>query len=222
LEVYKAMQRHSFFSTLLMLCFALTLLAACSDLSGVKGQDNTLSTPSPVASMPTRVPSPSVAVQPKVVLSSLFILYQGDGYSIGYPKAWKVIKSVNAITFSDSAGVTEFVVQMAPNPKGVLLPEKAVERSLTGMQKGAKNYKKLNIPATTTLNGVTWFEGGASIDTQASGRLLRSTVVTMATNHPMQDESTTLFSFVYTCPTRNFETLNRTIFQPMLQSFRFA
>ncbi|MBO0789376.1 MAG: hypothetical protein J2P36_00265 [Ktedonobacteraceae bacterium] len=198
------------------LCGFLLLLTACfpnrSSGSVLNSPAGTSTVRTPVSTTPASTATTKVA----------FTQYKGDGYTINYPKNWKVTKGVNAVTFNDPNSSANFVVQRAPNPKGIMKPDKPVSTVLSSVQKSGKHYKKLNLPATTTINGVTWTQAGATADLPTHGKMQNEKMVTLATNHAVPGRETTLFSIVYASSTQNFDHDDRSIFHPMLQSFKFV
>ncbi|MBO0782887.1 MAG: hypothetical protein J2P37_29080 [Ktedonobacteraceae bacterium] len=214
------MKHHTSLYLLGALCGILLLLTACSQNSSSGSVLNsaagtsTVRTPTHASTTPTTASTAATKVA--------FTQYKGDGYTINYPKNWKVTKGVNAVTFNDPNSIANFVVQIAPNPKGTIKPDKPVSTVLNSVQKGGKNYKKLNLPATTTINGVTWTQAGATADISAQGKTQSEKMVTLATNHEVPGRETTLFSIVYASSTQNFDRDDRSIFHPMLQSFKFV
>lgn len=207
------MKRSISLSMLPLLCCLALLLAACASQASNKPVPTVASAP-PATAVP--------AARPTAALNPAFALFKGMGYSITYPKTWKVTKSVNAVTFSDPSGTADFVVQLIPNPNGSIQPQKAIGMALSGVQKAGKNYKTLTLSPTVSLNGVVWYQGGASADISSNGRLQSGKVITLATNHPAHAGATTLFSIVYAGPVRSFEATSNAAFLPMLNSFKFA
>ena len=73
------------------------------------------------------------------------------------------------------------------------------------------------------VGGETWDQIGAIGDLQTySGQSLSSKVIALAINRPAHDANTKMYKIQYSAPAKNFDQMESTTFQPMLQSFKFA
>lgn len=164
---------------------------------------------------------PAPAATPPPAASSL-TTYTGDGFTIGYPKDWKVDKNGTSVSFTDSTGLANFTVQQIPSPNGAIPATTAIDAALSAFKGSAKNYKEESVAPTTTVAGATWQQKSASGDVTKDGQTANARAVIMATNHPDKSPSTKLFSIVYGSPTAVYDLSNVAYFQPMLQSFKFT
>ncbi|MBE3558450.1 MAG: hypothetical protein IMW89_04405, partial [Ktedonobacteraceae bacterium] len=159
----------SLYSSVLVLAF---LLAGCS-LFGFSFGDNGNSTRSTPTPAPTQAPA-----------TPTLVTYKGDGYTISYPQDWKVTTKDNAVTFTDPVGITLFRIDTAPNPNGVAPADQFVKFGLSTVKGMVKNFQQENVPATTSVNGVTWSQAAATGDFTQNGQTAKVKAIVMATNHP--------------------------------------
>jgi len=190
---------HGF--SLIIGCLLLPLLLSACDLGG-----------SSATPTPTPKPSPT----------PVFTTYKGDGYSIGYPQGWTAKGSGNLVTFSDALGLTAFIVEEIPNPNGTIPAASAINGGLNGFQGQGKNYQKVDVAPTVTLNGETWNQGAATADTTNSGQTANIKLFILSNNHPANSLNTKTFTLIYSTTTTGFDLVDKEDFQPMLQSFKFA
>ena len=187
------------------------LLIACGGGGGE-------SKPSPTP-MPTATPTPS----PTPVRS--LITYAGSGYTIEYPRGWKVSSGANGlVTFTDPQGIAYLSVATAPNPNGAIPATDLVNLGLQGFKSQAKNYQRLEVAPTTTVGGDTWSQGAATGDVTRSGQPSPVTmkVVVIADNHPAHTLTTDAFTIAYGTAQQLFDLAFSAYFQVMLQSFNFT
>lgn len=184
------------FSTLLLAIF----VSAC-DIGGLGGS-------------PT--PTPTTA--------TTMTAFNGDGFTISYPQAWKVKQDSTGVTFTDPSGIAYFQIHVAPNPTGVVSTSNQVTLGLEAFKSQAKNYQQQSVPSTTTLAGETWSQGAATGDITPSGQSTRTNVkiYVISDNHPANSTSTRAFVIGYATGTQVFDLANSGYFQPMLQSFKFT
>ena len=207
-------QISSMFSHLLSIISILLLawlLTACS-LLGIQigGGNNT------TRSKPTATATPSPTAAPSLTI------YKGDGYSIGYPQGWTVKNSGALVTITDPSGLATFVIQVSPDPGGVIAPSAAVNEGLNLFKSQGKNYQQVSVAPTTSLAGTTWNQGAATEDVTKNGQTANAKAIVISCNYPAQSASTKLFTLAYSAPSLLFDQTNTLSFQPMLQSFKFA
>jgi hypothetical protein len=179
----------------------LVLLAACT--SGKSNNAVAKTKPSPT-------PTPSLT------------MYQGDGYTIGYPQGWSVKGKGSIVTFTDAQGLTAFIIEETPNPNGTIPPATAVDGGLNGFKLQGASFQKIDITPTLTLGGNTWNQGEAVANTAANGQATSLKLVVLSSDYPQRTASTRTFTLIYSTPTKEFDQTNTQSFQPMLQSFKFA
>ena len=144
--------------------------------------------------------------------------YQGKGYTIGYPQGWSVKGKGSLVTFTDVQGLTTFIIEEIPNPKGIISPATVVDGGLNGFKEQGANFQKIDVTPTLTLSGNTWNQGDAVANTAATSLKL----VVLSSDYPQQTTSTHTFTLIYSTPTKEFDRVNTQSFQPMLQSFKFV
>jgi hypothetical protein len=152
------------------------------------------------------------------------VTYTGNGYTIGYPKGWKIGNKGNAITFTDPQGIASLAVGTNSNPNGVVPPTSILEFGLQLFKSNSKNYHRLQSASTATVGGDTWSQGAATGDIVPTGQTASVTVksVVIADNHPANSPETNAFTIVYATGQQVFDLADTGYFQPMLQSFKFA
>lgn len=186
---------------------SLTLLLSACDLFGS-------STPA----KPTPTPAPPTMTT-----------YTGTGFSLSYPQGLtpkeddKQLASLNGklVTFSDTAGITQFTVGVVPNPGGIAPTKTGTLVALDTFKKEVKNYKDAQIAPSATVAGDTWDQSAATGDITAAGTTANAKLIVLADNHPAHTDTTKLFVIYYGTATQLFDLQNTTTFQPMLQSFKF-
>lgn len=178
------------------------------------------------AATPTATPQPTPSPTSSLTQSGALTTYKGDGFTIGYPASWMANAGANGagVAFSNPAQMTEFLIEILPNPDGVAAPAGVVQRGLsTALQTvGGKNAKTVAIAPTVTVGGETWNQGAVTGTQAPNGQTPTLKLVMMATNHPANSQSTRLFIITYVAPAQTFNQISTTAFQPMLQSFKFT
>ncbi len=202
----------------ILVCYGLmlTLLLTACDTSS-----SSATTPKP-----TPTPAPTLTT------------YTGNGYTIGYPKGWTYKKDSQnrfavlgqlskqevppTITFTDSLGINTLTIGVLPDPNGLLPANTALKGVSEVFQSAMKNYKKVPIAAQTTAGGQTWDQEAATGDITQQGAAVSAKTVSLACTYSAQSAKTQLYFIAYAGPALTFDNVNRTAFQPMLQSFLFA
>jgi hypothetical protein len=180
----------------------------------------TTSGKTPATSHATAIPA-----QPTSASTTSLATYTGDGFTIGSPTGWTIDKassSAASVIFIDPTRTIEFIVTVTPNPDANSATSVALDPRLQSMQ-AKPHYQKVDPAPTTTVGGETWDQIGAIGDVQTySGQMLSSKVIALASNHPAHDANTKMYIIQFSAPTKNFDQMESTTFQPMLQSFTFA
>jgi len=181
----------------------LFLLSACMVACG----SSTASTPpKPTVTPPTPSPTPTIALT----------VYKGAGYSIGYPQGWTMNGSGQQIQVSDSAQdnlvIASKDAQNLSNSSNALM----VQILLGALKIGAKDYKIINVPSQTTINGTLWSQGAATMTDPKMGPMQ---VIVLATQNPKHAGQ--VITMFYGASLKTFDKVNQEDFQPMLQSFKF-
>jgi hypothetical protein len=183
------------------------LLVACGG--------GTTSTPTPA---PTPRPSPTSSPTP----TPGFKVYKGNGYSIGYPQAWKVTSSDHQISFMGASGLYTLAIVVTPNPGGTVDASTVASKSIEEIKTTAKNPQTEPLPPTTTVGGDSWVQKSITGTDTSTGQGVDVQVVVISDNHPAKSANTQNFTIVYATEKSLFTTANTSYFQPMLQSFKFT
>jgi hypothetical protein len=197
------------------------LLTACSLGGGSTGTvSTTTSGNTPATSHATAIPA-----QPTSASATGLTIYTGDGFTIGSPTGWTIDKassSAASVIFIDPTRTIEFIVTVTPNPNANSATSVALDPQLHSMQ-SKPHYQKVDLAPTTTVGGETWDQIGAIGDLQTySGQTLSGKVIALASNHPAHDANTKMYIIQFSAPAKDFDQVESTTFQPMLQSFTFA
>jgi hypothetical protein len=198
---------------LLGMC-SLALVLLLSTCGGGSEQSSSSPTPTPTAT-PTPSPTP---------VSSL-THFAGNGYTIEYPRGWKVNRGAKGlITFNDPLGIAYLTIATAPNPNAAISAPNLVNLGLQVFKTQAKNYQQQEVAPTTTVGGDTWSQGAATGDVTRSGQPTPVTmkVVVIADNHPAQALTTDAFTIGYGTGQQVFDLAWSAYFQGMLHSFTFT
>jgi hypothetical protein len=202
------------FQRILPLLCSLALALLLLTCGGGSGKSKSSPTPTPTAT-PTPTPTP---------VNSL-ITYTGSGYTIEYPRGWKVSSGAHGlVTFNDPQGIAYLSVATAPNPNGAIPATDLVNLSLQVFRSQAENYQRQKVAPTTTLGGDTWSQGAATGDVTRSGQpsAVAMKVVVIADNHPAHTLTTEAFTIAYGTGRLVFDLAFRAYFQVMLHSFKFT
>lgn len=151
------------------------------------------------------------------------LLYRGDGFSIGYPRDWRVTPAGSSVEFSHEADNASVSVQIVPNPNAATAPDDAIAASLDAIGKSGlyKNYKRVRLPSSVRVGGEIWQQQGATGEVQILSQRVNMEVIMLATNHPARSSQTRLFSIYMILPVARYQQLYMSALGPMLQSFRF-
>lgn len=196
------------------------LLTACSLGGGSTGTvSTTTSGNTPATSHATSIPA-----QPTSAPAAHLTTYSGNGFTIGYPAGWTIDKassSAASVIFVDPTRTIEFIVTVTPNPNANSATSVALDPLLQSMQ-AKPHHQKVDLAPTTTVGGETWDQIGAIGDVPYSGQPLSIKVIALAVNRPAHDANTKMYKIQFSAPAKDFDQMNNTTFQPMVQSFTFA
>lgn len=202
--------------------FLVCLLAAC----GSGGASTGTTSASPDASTPS--PTRQATSAPTQVSSTTSLTtYTSDGFSISYPQGWTVVKGTNgSVIFVDEhAGATKgshFAITLGK--QGLVHPTSTTLNFWQQAFMAQPNYQKIDIAPTAMVGGDSWDQIAATSDEQPTGqtRPVNAELVVMADNHPATSPTGRSWQIQYTTITNDFAQMNANLFQPMLQSFKFA
>lgn len=202
--------------------FLVCLLVACG--SGGASTGTTSVSPSPSTPAPTRQAT-SAPTRPSSTTS--LTTYTGNGFSISYPQGWAVLKETNGsvIFVEERAGATKgshFAITLGK--QGLVHPTSTTLNFWQQAFMAQPNYQKVDIATTAMVGGDSWDQIAATNDEPVSGqtRPVNAELVVMADNHPATSPTARSWQIQYTTYTNDFAQMNATLFQPMLQSFKFA
>ncbi len=187
----------------------MVFLAACG------GGSTGSSTPTPAAPTPTPSPStPSVAMQ----------TFTGNGFTISYPQNWQKSSSNNTQTvFTDQTTGNAFTIVQTPDPGGAASADSLANASVQALSTSVlKNGKTETVPASVTVNGVTWVQRALTGSITVNGQDVPAKLILLVAIHPASAANSQAFQLIYGGPTLTFDLINAQIFQPMLQSFKFT
>ncbi len=201
----------SFLISLLCILTLALLLTACD----FGGSSSAAPTPTATTAAPTTAPTKAP--------SSNLATFTGNGFTIGYPKDWKVDRSQQGVvTFSDPQGIAYLYVHVSPNPAGIISPEQQVDAGLQLFQSKVKNYQPASIAPTASVGGDSWTQKAATGDLTTQGQTVPAKIVVLADNHPANSPNTQGFTIAYATGQQVFDIANEGEFQPMLRSFSFS
>jgi len=191
----------------------MVFLAACGG-----GGSTGSATPTPTS--PASNPSPTT---PSVAMQT----FTGNGFTISYPQSWQKTSSnsqgLNQVAFHDETTGNAFTIVMTPDPEGAASADKIADTSVQTLSSVAvKNGKPATVPASTTINGITWSQRAITGTVAVNSQDVPAKVIVLVTIHPANSATSQAFELFYGGPTFTFDLVNTQIFQPMLQSFKFT
>ena len=188
------------------------LLAACG------GGSSSAATPTaqPPTATPTTAPTTAASTQTKT--------YTGTDFSIEYPASWTLQNTPSAVVFTDAQKLNTLTFVTAPNPGGTISASQQASAALALLESsgGISNPQPVSLPATTTVAGVSWVQRGVTGTVTSNGVTGPAEIIMLANNHPASSPTTKTYEIYYGGPTLSFQQENSLVFQPMLQTFKFA
>ncbi len=210
---------------LLSVCILLLafLLAACS-----LGGGSTGTAPGTTSgNTPATIHATSVPAQPTSAPATSLTTYTGNGFTIGYPTGWTVMKEGNGQVMlvdkqADAARGGVFMIGL--NPAGGNIPPATLLQFELPQFTSQPHYQKVDIAPKATVGGDSWDQFAATNDVQIPGQAQSETIetVVMADDHPAVSPTARGFVIRYSADASRFAHINATIFQAMLQSFSFV
>lgn len=188
----------------------IVVLAAC-------GGGSTASSTSTPTSTPTPKPTPS-PTSPSNAQT-----YTGDGYTIDYPSGWQTTSpAAGQVIFADPSSGAALRINVVDDTGGQTA-DAIVTATLQQFQSQYTNFQQMtNVPASASVAGDTWSQGGATYDVTQNGQTTTYQAVIQADGHPANSSMPKGFLIIYAAPTQVFDQANNDDFQPMLQSFTFT
>ncbi len=210
------LKRLQFLSNRAMLALSSLMLVMLLVACGSSTTGGTTTTPT---SAPTQATTPTSAS----AASGAMTAYQGNSFTISYPQNWQITKGANNVfTFADSTGTIKMTITVAPDPNGTISADSVASTALQAAQVLLKNAQTVSVPSTTTVAGESWSQVSASGTQRLNNQDTNIQVVVIAAVHPASSISSKSFTILYQAPVATFSQDNKTYFQPMLQSFKFA
>jgi hypothetical protein len=200
------------------------LLVACGGGTNTKGASTGSGTSAnPVKQIvPTTLPSATASVVMPSATADLTKTYTGNGFTIKYPKDWKLTASSAEAAFTDPAGSYNLTIGSTPNPNGAKTADQLADGGISGAKANLKNVKTINLPQTTTVDKQTWSQRSISGTSTLNGQSSDIEAVVLADNHPTRSAATKGYVLVYVSAKDTFEQANAKYFQAMLQSFKYT
>jgi hypothetical protein len=199
------------------LIFAI-LLVAC----GWSGTGGTTSTPVPTSTSTLTLAPTTPPASPPAATGAM-IAYPGNGFTISYAQTWQISRKANNLfTFTDSTGGIKMTITVVPDPNGAISADTVASTALKAAQALLKNAQTVSVPTTTTVGGESWSQIAASGTQRLNNQNTNVQVVVLADVHPANTPISKSFTILYQAPASTFSQDNKTYFQPMLQSFKFA
>ena len=146
----------------------------------------------------------------------------GNGYTINYPQGWQVSRSgaVN-MTLANSGGTESFAINVVPSPGSRVSADSLVNTRVKAEMGILKGAQKVSVPPTVTVGGATWNQQSVSGTQRLNAANTAVQSVVIATVHPGNTPTSRGYTIVYKAPQSTFAQTNTSVFQPMLQSFKF-
>jgi hypothetical protein len=169
-------------------------------------------TPPPPA--PTRVPT---AVVPDGMTG-----YLGNGYSIAYPASWthsaqdqqSSLGNVHVDSFAQDGGTFAGVLTLPS------LPSDYLQLGIDNLGRVAVSGgvpQALRTGLRATYQGVLWLEDDFTVSLPVAGKAISEEMRVLGANYGIHT-----FVIVVVAPQASFAAVNRTTFEPILQSFRLG
>jgi len=149
--------------------------------------------------------------------------YQAQHYTISYPKDWaKAVVGDNVTFTSTGAQKGYFAIEEIANPDAITPISAGITGSINGLKTTfPDNFMQEQIPNTTTINGVTWNQGGITGGSSSNGQTRSIKAIVLGANHPEKAADTKLYLIIYAADTKDFDQMASSDFQPMLTSLKF-
>lgn len=145
--------------------------------------------------------------------------YTGDGYSIGYPVNWQRTQVPVDRMFGGSPVFQNNNASLLVYGTIDVFPSSQIVNDYINNSVNFSGYKKVTVPPTTTVNGVLWSQGALVKPNPQTGKTDK--LMIFVAQNPDSAAKFKHFEIICQAPVENFDTINQTDFQPMLQSFRF-
>jgi hypothetical protein len=149
--------------------------------------------------------------------------YTGAGFSLIYPSSWQAQGTGSQVVFQDAQGFNALTVVITPNPGGAKSAASLADSTFPLVEKAIlTNPQATNVAPTVTVAGESWVQRGATGTLSTGGQSVPGTLLLLLDNHPASSPKTRAYEMYYGGPAATFEQKERTLFQAMLQSFKFT
>jgi hypothetical protein len=196
----------------ILLALALALfLSACGGSSAPSQGSNSSGTQ---AATPTTAP----------ITPADLTTYQAQHYTISYPKDWAKSVVGDNVTFTDTGAQKGYLaIAEISNPNDITPISAGITGSINGLKTTfPDNFTQEQIPNSTTINGITWSQGGIAGSSSANGKTRSIKAIVLGANHPDKTADTKLYLIIYTGDAASFDQMVGADFQPMLNSLKFT
>ena len=124
--------------------------------------------------------------------------------------------------FMDPTGKDALTISVIPNPGEALSNDQIANKFEMTLQAGSQftGFQNETINPTIMLAGESWSQRAFTATNTQSGS--KGRLIIIADNHPKQSASTMAYIIAYGGPLTNFDQVNMSDFQLMLQSFKFT
>jgi hypothetical protein len=192
--------------------FTLTLLlAACGGTSSTETTTTTTQTTNNQTPATTTGSAAQATPSPTQSSNSSFVAYTGNGYTINYRPSWKAEQDgSNGVTFTDpaQAGTTLHVIVNDHQQAALQIEE--------GTSLKDRCKRSGNVPATVTINGVTWDQAEFRCSSAVAGGSDQE-IRTLDMTKPVGN---TYYSIAFYATPQNFDNAVNGAFQTMTESFK--
>lgn len=201
----------------LILVLALILSLGIILIPGLLQRPGAQVIPKPTSPAALETPMPGTTTTPPSGLA----VYTGKGYSIGYPKDWKIEPGDQTVIFSSVTGMYSLLIVVNPNPDGIISASTMVNDNIAAFKGQMTNSRMETLPATTIVGGENWAQKSISGTETSGGVRFDLQAVVISDNHPANSADTRNFTITYSTERSLFATANTSYFQQMLRSFKF-
>lgn len=154
------------------------LVIACSSGGGSTGTNPGTTS----GNTPATTPATSVPAQPTSAPAAGLPIYTGNGFTIGYPTGWTVMKAGNGQVMivdkqADAAQGGIFMIGL--NPAGGSIPPAVLLQFQLNQFTSEPHYKKTNIAPKATVGGDSWDQFAVTNDVQIPGQAQSESIETV-------------------------------------------
>ena len=146
----------------------------------------------------------------------------GNGFTMNYPQGWQISRSgARLITLTNSGGTDVFSITTVLDPKSAISADSIVNAAIKAQTAILKGAQKVSVPPTVTVGGASWNQQSVSGTQRLNAADTMVQSVVLATVYPGNTPTSKSYTIMYRAPQSTFAQTNTSVFQPMLQSFKF-